>query len=93
VPGAVVQYRYRQSIGALWRRSRQYGAVGPALGRRLAAMGAATPSRLLGLKHYLWLVRNLPTLRNKQGRARWVVVARTKVGRTVGSVRARWLYL
>jgi len=93
VPDAIVQYRYRGTFEAVWKRCRQYGAVGPAIARRLAESGGPRPPRFKGLKNYLWLIRRLPTLRTKQGRARYVVVAGTRLGRLMGSLRSRTLYL
>lgn len=93
VPLAVVQYRYRATLGALWTRSRQYGEVAPAIVRRLADWGGPRPPRLKGLRNYLWLIRRMPTLRSKAGRARWVVVAGARVGRIRGSIRHRVLCL
>lgn len=93
LPRAIVQYRYRPSLKTLWLRSRDYGAVGPAIARKLAEMNAPTPPRVAGVKTYIWLVRRLPTLRTKQGRARWLVVAGGKLGRLTGSVKHHHLYL
>ncbi len=90
---AVVQYRYRPSLRALWRRSRQYGTVGPAIAARLRALGHERPAAFAGLRQWVWLVRRIPTLRTRAGRARWVVVGATKIGRIEGSVRARCVML
>lgn len=92
-PDAEVQYRYRASLGALWRRSRQYGAVVPAIAARLRELGHESPRATAGVRQWLWLVRKLPMLRTRTGRARWLVVAGTKFGRLEGSVRARRLVL
>ena len=90
---AVVQYRYRPSLRALWRRSRQYGAVGPAIAKQLRSLGHPTPDRWAGIRQWIWLARRVPTLRTLAGRARWLVVFGTKVGRLQGSLRARYLML
>jgi glycosyltransferase involved in cell wall biosynthesis len=93
VDAAVVHYRYRADMGSLWRRARQYGAVAPAISRRLADEGCSTPSPWHGARNWLWLVRRVPSLRSKSGRARWVVVAGGCTGRLTGSIRARQLML
>lgn len=93
VGGAVVHYRYRPDLASLWRRSRQYGAVAPVIARRLAEVGRPTPPRWRGAKNWVWLVRRLPTLRTRAGRARWIVVAGGCVGRVVGSMESRRLML
>jgi glycosyltransferase involved in cell wall biosynthesis len=92
-PSAVVQYRYRPEMRTLYRRSRDYGLVGPAIARRLADLGKPTPPKWGGLKSYIWLFRKLPTVRSSAGRARWLVVAGGKIGRLRGSLRERWIYL
>lgn len=93
VPEAVVHYRYRENLRALWRQAITYGAASPAMARRLADAGRRTPSRWDGARNWLWLVRKLPSLRSRAGRARWVVVAGGSLGRLVGSVRSRYLML
>lgn len=93
VPAAVVQYRYRPDMTSLYRRSRDYGSVAPAIARRLSEAGRTTPRRWVGLKSYLWLLRKAPLLVSRAGRARWLVVAGGKVGRIRGSIRERWAYL
>lgn len=93
VPEAVVHYRYRSSLRGLWKQAYEYGTAGPAIARKLSVAGRSTPPRISGAKNYLWLVRRLPSLRHRSGRARWIVVAGGAVGRLVGSVRARRLML
>lgn len=93
VPGALVHYRYRESFRALWRQAITYGAASPVMARRLAESECPTPSRWHGARNWVWLVRKLPSLRSKAGRARWVVVAGGSAGRLVGSIRARFLML
>lgn len=93
VPAAVVHYRYRQAFRPLWKQAATYGAARPAIARRLAREGQPTPSRWRGIRTWLWLIRQLPSLRSKAARARWVVAAGGSVGRLVGSVRHRYLVL
>lgn len=93
VPEAVVHYRYRSSMRSLWRQASAYARAAPDIARRLAAAGRPTPPRWRGLRNWLWLVRRLPTLRSRRGRARWVVVAGGCAGRLRGSLRYRYLLL
>lgn len=93
VPGAVVHYRYRPNLRTLWRQAVTYGAARPAIARRLSEEGRPTPSRWRGVRNWIWLVRRLPSLRSKAGRARWIVVAGGSLGRIVGSVRHRYIAL
>lgn len=93
VPDAIVHYRYREGLRALGRQAVEYGTAAPETARRLAAAGRPTPSRWRGTRNWLWLVRNLPSLRSRAGRARWVVVAGGCAGRILGSMRSRYLLL
>lgn len=93
VPAAVVHYRYRQDFRSLWEQAFSYGAARPAITRRLAREGQQTPSRWRGVRTWLWLIRQVPRLRFKAARARWLVVAGGSLGRIVGSVRHRSLVL
>ncbi|MGH9084631.1 MAG: glycosyltransferase [Acidimicrobiales bacterium] len=93
LPGAVVHYRNRSRLGDLFRQAITYGAAGPLTVRRLVEHGAPRPSRTSGLRSWLWLVRNLPLLRSRAGRARWIVVAGRAVGRLIGTARHRTVFL
>lgn len=93
VPAAVVHYRYRSSLPTLWKQAMSYGAARPAIGRRLSDEGRRTPLRWRGIRNWIWLIRRIPSLRSKAGRARWIVVAGGSVGRVVGSVRHGYLVL
>jgi glycosyltransferase involved in cell wall biosynthesis len=93
VPDAVVHYRYRQDLRLLWKQAVSYGTAAPAISRALAMAGREYPSRWTGAKRWVWLLRSLPTLRTPAGRARWIVVAGTSLGRVAGSVRRKWLLL
>lgn len=92
IPDAKVHYRNRATLGDLWKQSVAYGAAGPMIIRRLVDLGHPVPHRLRGLKNWVWLLRSLPTLRSRAGRARWLVVAGGAAGRLIGSVRHRTLY-
>jgi GT2 family glycosyltransferase len=93
LPDAAVHYRYRQDLPSLWKQAVSYGASAPAIAKSLADAGRECPPRWVGAKRWIWLVRRLPSLRTPAGRARWIVVAGTSVGRVVGSVRHRWVML
>lgn len=93
VPDASVHYRYRTTVGGLWKQAVTYGAAAPDISRRLNAAGRQIPPRWRGAKNWLWLLRRLPSLRSRAGRAKWVVVAGGSAGRLRGSMRARHLML
>lgn len=93
VPGAVVHYRNRARLGDIWRQAFAYGTSATMVVARLEHLGHTVPHRWRGARNWLWLVRRLPTLRTRAGRARWVVVAGLSSGRLRGSLRWRCVYL
>ena len=93
LPEVVVHYRYRATLGGLWRQAVSYGQATPDIARRLADYGKPTPSRWLGARNWLWLARKLHTVRFPAGRARWIVVAGGAWGRLAGGIRVRRLML
>ena len=93
VPDAVVHYRYRQDLRSLWKQAVSYGTTAPAIAKSLAEAGREYPSSWAGAKRWIWLVRRLPSLQTPSGRARWIVVAGTSLGRVVGSIHHRRVVL
>jgi glycosyltransferase involved in cell wall biosynthesis len=76
---AVVHYRYRTTLGALWRQGRSYGRVRAILGRRFTAQGLALPPATSG-RARLGLLKRLPQCVTRTGRANWVFAAAGVVG-------------
>lgn len=93
VPDAAIHYRNRTSLYELWKQALRYGEAGPRIVRRLDELGGPRPSRVAGTRRWIWLARRLPLLRERAGRVRWVVVAGGAVGRVIGSVRHRTVFL
>lgn len=93
VPMAIVHYRLRATMRALWSQAISYGEAAPYISRRLKEMGKPTPPHLRNAKNVFWLIRRLPRLRNAAGRARWVVVAGGLLGRLRGSWRYRYVQI
>jgi glycosyltransferase involved in cell wall biosynthesis len=87
---AVVRYRYRTTIGGLWRQARGYGRARPELFRRIAGAGITVPARG-SARSWAFLVRHLGLLRSRAGRAKWVWVAAGNVGRLEGDLHAPWV--
>jgi glycosyltransferase involved in cell wall biosynthesis len=92
-PDALVHYRYRGSVRALWHQGTQYGASRPRMWRLVRRAGLQPPPRFAGWRSWAWLVAHLPDLRTATGRAAWVWVAGNRLGQLVGCVRARTVFL
>lgn len=92
-PRALVHYRYRPRLLALYRQARSYGRVRPVILERARAAGHTVPGRFSGARNWLWLVRHVGQLRSRSGRARWLWVAGTRVGNLEASVNVRRLYV
>lgn len=86
VPEAVVHYRYRASMRAIFRQSRRFGAAHPRLIARLRETGTAVDNRSSEWRRWVWLARSTPKLFSRAGRARWLWVA----GRQVGVMQGWW---
>jgi glycosyltransferase involved in cell wall biosynthesis len=94
VPGAVVHYRERQSLCELARQFAHYGEQDPHLYRDFRATGMPAGSIRQGLRSWAHLLVRAPWYWWHPGRRRqWVRSASRRVGRIVGSVRWRTLYL
>lgn len=92
-PRAGIHYRYRPTIGGIYRQARSFGRSRPLIAERLRSVGRPAPARSAGLRNWVWLARHLPMLTSDAGRARWAWVAGTRVGNLEGSFRQRSLYL
>ena len=88
VEDAVVAYRYRTTMDGLWRQARNYSKVRPVLIARVQSTGVAV-SPPTSWRGWLWLVRSLPQLRDRAGRARWVWTAGLRVGAIEGHPTVR----
>ena len=84
VPEALVHYRYRASMRAIFGQSRRFGAAHPRLIARLRAAGTTVDNRSSEWRRWLWLARSVPTVFNRAGRARWLWVAGRQIGVTQG---------
>jgi glycosyltransferase involved in cell wall biosynthesis len=85
---ALVHCRYRRETGARWRQARRFGASHAELLERARHAGIATPSRVAGARNWVWLIRRLPSVRTRQGRARWLWVAGTRLGEVSSGLRS-----
>ena len=92
-PDAVLQYRYREEAGALFRQGRFYGRGRPLVNKRIRATNRAKPHRFAGWKSWLALLLWLPRCRTHEGRVTWCWIAGNRLGDLEGSFIHRTLYL
>lgn len=92
-PDAVLSYRMREGLKAVWRQGLFYGRGRPALIARAKHMGLPAPSRLEGLRSWGWLVVNLPSVRTRTGRHKLVWVLANRIGVLRGAIAARSFYI
>jgi glycosyltransferase involved in cell wall biosynthesis len=93
VPGAVVRYRFRDSLWGLFSQTVHYGAGQVLLYRRHRSLGMPRRTRQMLRAEISRRVRTLLAVRDKGDLARWLHETGYLVGRVVGCVRWRTLYL
>ncbi len=93
VPEAVVRYRFRDSLWGLFSQTVRYGAGQVALYRRHRSRGMPPRTRQAFRFDVSVRVKGLLRVRDKGDLARWLHETGYMVGRMVGCVRWRTLYL
>ena len=93
VPEAVVHYRYRSGVGAIWRQGFFYGSSRVPTYLAAKRAGLSVPGRLAGWRSWAWLIVHLPQLRTPTGRLKYIWVLASRLGQVRGSVRWRTLFL
>lgn len=88
-PDAVVHYRLRPSLTALFRQSRAYGAAEAHLYRAFAAQGLHRRPATAPLRDLWWLLTRLPFVRPVGRRGAWLRRLGQQIGRVEGSLRYR----
>ncbi len=93
-PAAVIHVRMSESLWVTARRFFRGGYAEPALYRRHRARGMARQPRQEVIDEWRWLMNNVGTVRSEpELRNRWTATAALRVGRVVGSLRHRALFL
>lgn len=93
-PKAIVHYRQRPSAIAVFRQSFRWGAEDPHLFRDFRDYGMPGPSWRKFRGRWIGLLMTLPgVLEGPESRRRWMRRAGRGLGRIVGSVRWRTLYV
>jgi cellulose synthase/poly-beta-1,6-N-acetylglucosamine synthase-like glycosyltransferase len=93
VPDAVVRYRYRQDVAAVFRQERRYGRGEVALYLKHRTDGLPPRPLRRAVRSWLELALALPRAGTRAGRARIATTAGAAMGRLEGSIRHRVLYL
>lgn len=89
VDDAVVHYRLRPSLRALWRQARLYGAAEAHLYRSFAAAGVRRRPAVAPIHEAWWLITRLPFARTRGRRGAWLRRLAAQVGRLEGAVTYR----
>jgi len=89
VPGAVVHYRLRPSLGDLWRQSFNYSAAEAQLAQKFSSDGMHRRKATAPLTDLWWLVSRAPFALNRGRRGSWVRRLASFCGRLRGAVRHR----
>jgi GT2 family glycosyltransferase len=87
VPDAMVYYRYRQSLHAIYRQARNWAPYGARLYKRYVPQGGANTWLLWKCYTEEWirLLKKLPQVRSREGRAKISRDLGFQVGRMIGS--------
>ena len=94
VPTAVVHYRHRTDMGAVFRQTRGYGRESVKLLAEYSRYGMQRPSQLRAVVSWMLIIpRMVLELPTKRGRARWIIRLGWRVGRLEASLRTRTLGL
>lgn len=93
-PAAVVQQRFRQTVGAMAGQQLRFGAAVPKLLDAFREHGVAMPDNGPALRRWWWLLTHAHHLgRSAALRRQWIRRAAFRVGRLAGSIRHRTLCL
>jgi glycosyltransferase involved in cell wall biosynthesis len=91
---AVVQLRFRRRLGDHARQWYSYGKAGPSLYRTFRQAGMPRSDPRHAAETWRWLLARSGSLaRSSARRGNWVRLASFSVGRVIGSVRARTVFL
>lgn len=87
-PDAVIAYRHRSDLRALWRQQRAYGCGDVRLYARYRELGLPGPDMTTVIRSWLGLVARLPlALVDRSRRGQWVRIAAIRLSRLVESRR------
>lgn len=94
VPEAVIYYRFRHTLGALYHQSRVWGEHNVLLYKKYRSHGMPKLSLLVGLKGWVKILLNVPEcFLGKARRAGWLQGLGWRIGRLQGSIKYKVLAL
>ena len=93
VPEAVVHYRLRDRLRAIYRQARLAGEYNVLLYKKYKALGMPKLSWKAGLKSWWRLFKQFPQIFSQQNRTKWVAHFARRWGRLQGSIKYRVLAL
>ncbi len=94
VPDAVLHYRLRVGLRDRWRQSYRYGRYLPTIYRRFGPRGMPRRAALRAIaSNAKGLLRSLTLLRSQHDRSIATSIVALSIGKVVGSIRERVLYL
>lgn len=92
-PNAIIHYRFRNTLGGVYRQARRYGEYNVLLYKRYRPSGMPKLSWQASIKEWGYLLRSLLRIRGRQRLARWVWKLGWRIGRLQGSIKYRVLAL
>lgn len=92
VPGAVLRYRYRDTMRGIWEQAFRYGWSGPLLYRKYRANGDSRPSFRTAARSWAGALRQLARARSRADLGRACYLVAHRIGRVRGAIAARVVY-
>ena len=90
--GAVLRYRYRRTVGGIFRQAVKYGFMHPALYRRYRAAGMKKRQGVAAARFYGGVARRAIGIRTRSDLAHVAALVGTRIGHLAGSARYRVWY-
>lgn len=91
VPDAVIYYRFRHTVGGLYRQARLWGEYNVFLYKKYRAFGMPKLSWKASVKAWLHLLKRFFQVLSKEDRATWLWLLGWRVGRLQGCLKYRVL--
>lgn len=93
IPDAVLHYRYRDSVRSMFKQQKGYGEAEVGMYARYRDRGVEKIPIRRSLERWRRILRRLPALRHREGRAWWFTEFGNRIGRIKGSLKNRTIML